>query len=77
MSRSSENTAPLNFPVSVKLKARISDYARSEKLTLAAACRVLLEDALSRLDREDRSSGLTEGEPASLWLPFVASLDRP
>jgi hypothetical protein len=57
MPRSTENSEPLNFLVSVRLKGQITDYARTENLTLAAACRLLLKDALSRVTREDRSSG--------------------
>jgi hypothetical protein len=57
MSRSTENTEPLNFLVSVKLKDQISAYARTENLTIAAACRLLLKDALTRVTREDKPSG--------------------
>jgi hypothetical protein len=57
MARTTDNTEPLNFLISAKLKDQIAEYARAENLTLAAACRVLLEDALSRTAVENRASG--------------------
>jgi hypothetical protein len=57
MARTTDNTEPLNFLISAKLKDQIVEYARTENLTLAAACRVLLRDALSRNASQSKASG--------------------